>query len=200
MSRNCSVKSKKRQVDDESDNSLDLSVSSLSWEEPNSKSDSDSTDTDTHSFKRKNVHLKSSTWRQPTHGKKLKSKVLKGQSSLKASKYGTKSISPSKHLPCYYNQFGICNSFFSSDNSRRVHYRIHLCIRPYYCSFPGCTEKYRAEQRSTIYVHIRKHHFNLPATTREQREMGIKDSRDPDKYIAVDKELLKRCFTNMPHD
>lgn len=102
-----------------------------------------------------------------------------------------------KTLPCYFNQLGRCNCFFRSEKSRQVHYRIHLTILPFFCTYPGCAN-FRAEQQSKVFVHIRKDHFGLPATLKEQRQLGIKDKRNHRPYIGVTRELLQPCFTNLP--
>lgn len=132
----------------------------------------------------------------PFSSSKDKPKSKSHRAPLKAASVDKRKVS-TKHLPCYFNQFGVCDSFFRSKKSRQVHYRTHLSIRPYYCTYPGCKD-FRAVQHSAVYVHIRKDHFGLPATTKEQKALRIKDRRDHRKYVGVTKELLHPCFCTMP--
>lgn len=133
--------------------------------------------------------------KKPLWSSKAKAKSKSHRAPLKAASVDKRKVS-TKHLPCYFNQLGVCDSYFRHESNRQVHYRTHLSIRPYYCTYPGCKD-FRAVQHSSVYVHIRKDHFGLPATTKEEKALSIRGRRDHRRYVGVTKELLHPCFSTM---
>lgn len=78
------------------------------------------------------------------------------------------------------------------------HTRIHLGIRPYECTWPGCS--HGCTQKSNLTKHIRRKHFRLPDTLKKQREEGIPDSRDPNEFTKVNGFLLAQKLTPLQEE
>ena len=87
-------------------------------------------------------------------------------------------------------KFAGCGKSFPTDSKLAKHERIHLGIKPYYCTWEECT--YASAARGNVWLHVRTKHFRLPTTLAEQEERGIVDDRSPSMYVRVDKELQKR--------
>lgn len=92
----------------------------------------------------------------------------------------------SDSFPCYFNQLGVCDETFTCPSKRLIHYRIHLSIKPYFCTYTDCTDNCRSEEQSGIVSHLRQIH-------------GIEENENVNQYIGVDEELLHPCFTTFPN-
>ncbi|KAJ6220247.1 hypothetical protein RDWZM_006059 [Blomia tropicalis] len=89
------------------------------------------------------------------------------------------------HLRFHYDiktkRCSLCGKGFVQTCDYKRHMNSHMGHKPYRCIWPECTKS--AGDRAIIFRHIRVQHFNLPATKKEQRELGITDNRDASKYI-----------------
>ena len=83
-----------------------------------------------------------------------------------------------------------CGQSFVRDSELKNHERIHLNITPFKCTWPDCD--FSSNQKPTVVSHIRIRHFKLPRTKKQQEQLNITDTRDPNEFIEVDEELANR--------
>ncbi|KAI2801218.1 hypothetical protein BLOT_011794 [Blomia tropicalis] len=99
-----------------------------------------------------------------------------------------------QHLRSVHNRFGCsyigCEQTFSGKGPLRRHTRIHEKVRPYFCIFNTNSCNYSSTQRGAVMQHIRTVHFGLPRSEKIQKKLNIVDTRDPNLYLHINRDLL----------
>ena len=73
-----------------------------------------------------------------------------------------------------------CNKCYATQQNLQTHTRIHTQNKCYRCKWSECN--YASTDQSGIISHIRRKHFGLPKSKKEQESRGIVDDRDVRQY------------------
>lgn len=76
-----------------------------------------------------------------------------------------------------------CQKSFTRPNHLRIHYTVHTGARPFLCTWEGCGNRCRNKQ--SMVAHIRQAHFRLPKLLRDQKRLGIVDTRLAEDYFII---------------
>lgn len=85
-----------------------------------------------------------------------------------------------------------CGKVMNSRQKFVYHRRMHLSIRPFVCTWQQCGHS--CAQKSNLTKHIRRRHFRIPDTLKEQQAKAIVDHRDANRYIQVNRGLLEAGY------
>lgn len=102
------------------------------------------------------------------------------RSSFK-NNYNLKRHIKTKHLGQRNFECKYCGLKLVSKQNLKEHKYIHLGIKPFKCSFPGCNKKYR--QSSQLSIHKKTHHANSKATGKKNPSL-ITNKNIPEQKIV----------------
>jgi len=79
-----------------------------------------------------------------------------------------------------------CTQEFVRLQSLQLHEQGHLGLKPFRCIYPHC--EFTSLKRNCVRRHVRTQHFKLPKTYKKQEALNIVDVRNPDDYIAENRD------------
>lgn len=95
---------------------------------------------------------------------------------------------PEVQKPSLYEcTFANCSKKFRNITQLQVHFRFHIKLKPFRCSYPNC--QHTSTEKKAMLCHIHSVHFNIPA--RKQRNTLSKEDKERGKlYVIVNQEEL----------